>query len=75
MLVTANKLMVHRVMSTGDQGSAEMQLVRLIRDSNVDATIDSVSNTVHVHTLSQRTVWKQVMDTLSHVPVHPINNA
>lgn len=65
MLVAQNKLMVHRNMSTEMVG--EMQLVRLIRDSNVDATIDSISKTVTVHTLTQRTVWKQVLDTLSHV--------
>ena len=67
MMVCQNKLWVHRVMSTEKTG--EMQLVRLIREANVDATIDSVSNTVHVQTLSQRTVWKQVLDTLSHVSV------
>lgn len=65
MMVVQNKLWVHKVMSTEQTG--EMQLVKLIRDANVDATIDSVSKTVTVHTLSQRTVWKQVLDSLAHV--------
>jgi hypothetical protein len=67
LLICDSTMRVHRVLSTEKVGEA--QLVQLIREANVDATIDSVNKMVYVHTSYHKSIWRQVLDTLAVVPV------